>query len=155
MKKLSIFDRKFLASCKVRVEGRRRWYSDRSFLQACGISPEGFRDENTHRDISNCRGCGAHTFEQHAQNCPHRALDGTEQLDGTQQLLVECGLDPYNRMDYLRLAFAGNPPAELDGEIEAELPENLRDDINNAPSAGWCGEPSHTPVDPDEDDEED
>src|ERR1700691_4053078 len=101
MKKLSNFDRKFLASCKVRVEGRRRWYSDRSFLQACGISSEGFRDENTHRDISNCRGCGAHTFEQHAQDCRHRALDGTEELDGTQQLLVECGLDSYNRAEYL------------------------------------------------------
>jgi hypothetical protein len=25
MKKLSIFDRKFLASCNVRVEGQRRW----------------------------------------------------------------------------------------------------------------------------------
>lgn len=48
------------------------------------------------------------------------------QLDGTQQLLVKCGLDPYNRSDYLRLAFAGNPPAELDGEIEAMLPDGIR-----------------------------
>jgi len=132
MKKLSIFDRKFLASCKVRVEGRRRW-SDAMFLQSCGIStaltPEEFQSENKHRDISPCRGCGAHTFEQHPPDCPHRALDGTEQLDGTQQLLVECGLDPYNRMDYLRLAFAGNPPEEpLDGEIEAELPDGIRQD---------------------------
>jgi hypothetical protein len=37
MKKLSIFDRKFLASCNVRVEGQRRW-SDAIFLQSCGIS---------------------------------------------------------------------------------------------------------------------
>jgi hypothetical protein len=29
-------------------------------------------------------------------------------------------------MDYLRLAFAGNPPDELDGEIEAELPDSIR-----------------------------
>jgi hypothetical protein len=132
VKKLSIFDRKFLASCRVRVEGRRRW-SDAIFLRSCGIStaltPEGYQAENTHRDINNCRGCGAHTFDQHAQNCPHRAPDCIEKLDGTQQLLVECGLDPYNRMDYLRLAFAGNPPKEpLDGEIEAELPDGIRQD---------------------------
>jgi hypothetical protein len=32
-------------------------------------------------------------------------------------------------MDYLRLAFAGNPPEEpLDGEIEAELPDGIRQD---------------------------
>jgi hypothetical protein len=154
MKKMSIFDRKFLASCKVRVEGRRRWYSDRYFLQACGISPEGFRDENTHRDISNCRGCGAHTFEQHTAECRHRALDGTEQLDGTQRLMAQHGLDPLNRADYPRLAFAGHPPAELDGEIEEMLPENLRDEINNAPSAGECGEPSHEPSETDDDDDE-
>ena len=52
------------------------------FLQSCGIStaltPGEFHSVNKHRDISPCRGCGAHTFEQHAQNCPHRALDGTE-----------------------------------------------------------------------------
>jgi len=52
------------------------------------------------------------------------------QLDGTQQLLVECGLDPYNRTDYLLLAFAGNPPAELDGEIEAMLPEEFQTDFD-------------------------
>jgi hypothetical protein len=133
MKKLSIFDRKFLASCNVRVEGQRRW-SDAIFLQSCGISttltPEEFQSANKHRDISPCRGCGVLTFGQHTKDCPDRALDGTEQLDGTQQLLVECGLDPYNRTDYLLLAFAGNPPAELDGEIEAMLPEEFQTDFD-------------------------
>jgi hypothetical protein len=74
------------------------------------------------------------------------------QLDGTQRLLMECGADPFNRADYLMLAFAGKPPAELDGEIEAMLPENLRDEINNAPSAGECGEPSHEPTETDDED---
>lgn len=67
------------------------------------------------------------------------------QLDGTMRLLMQLGL-PLTRENYLRLAFAGNPPEEpLDGEIEAELPLGLQiADINNAPSAGDCGEPDHT-----------
>jgi ribosomal protein L37E len=66
--------------------------------------------------------------------------------DGTQGLMERYGLDPTDRDDYLRLAFGGNPPQEpLDGEIEAELPLELQiADIDNAPSAGDCGEPSRT-----------
>jgi len=152
--KLSPGDRKFLRS--IHVTANPVFVDDTKFLADCGIStaltPEEFQDANTHRDFSNCRGCGAHTFEQHAQNCPHRALDGTEHLDGTQQQLVECGLDPFNRTDYLNLAFAGHPPAELYGEIEEMLPDNLRDEINNAPSAGECGEPRHEATESDDDD---
>jgi len=68
--------------------------------------------------------------------------------DATQRLMERHGLDPTDRDDYLRLAFGGNPPQEpLDGEIEAELPLELQmADVNNAPSAGDCGEPSHTTV---------
>jgi hypothetical protein len=82
-----------------------------------------------------------------------------QRLDGTCRLLLAMGL-PLTRENYLRLAFMGNPPQEpLDGELEAELPEEFRmwdaDDICDAPSAGWCGEPSHPPMDPDEDDEDD
>jgi hypothetical protein len=68
--------------------------------------------------------------------------------DGTVELLQRYGI-PVTRENYLRLAFAGNPPEEpLDGEIEAELPEELQrvdtDDIKNAPSAVRCDEPSYT-----------
>jgi hypothetical protein len=89
--------------------------------------------------------------------------------DGTVRILQSLGL-PVTRENYLMLAFAGHPPKELDGEIEAMLPEELRaeedseedsdddnDDTCDAPSAGPCGEPSHTPVnatDPEEDDDD-
>jgi hypothetical protein len=145
VKNLSLYDRKFLAACHISAERPR--YSDEEFLRACGVdtklTPEEFRDANKHRDISDCRGCGARTFEQHTAECRHRALDGT------QRLLDEFNI-PQTRENYLRLAFGGNPPTELDGEVEAELPEEFRewdDDICDAPSSGWCGEPSHTPVD--------
>ena len=74
--------------------------------------------------------------------------------DGTVKILERLGI-PVTRENYLRLAFAGHPPVELDGEIEAMIPEELRadentdddnDDTCDAPSAGWCGEPPHTPV---------
>jgi len=67
------------------------------------------------------------------------------QLDGIVRLLEEFGI-PVTRENYLRLAFAGNPPQEpLDGEIEAELPLELQiAGINNSPSASDCGEPYHT-----------
>jgi hypothetical protein len=48
--------------------------------------------------------------------------------DGTVRLLQKYGI-PVTRENYLRLAFAGNPPEEpLDGEIESELPEELQQD---------------------------
>lgn len=80
--------------------------------------------------------------------------------DGTQRLGDKFDI-PQTKENYLALAFGGNPPADgvLDGEVEAELPEAFRewdDDICEAPSSGWCGEPSHTPVDsPPENDESD
>jgi hypothetical protein len=49
-----------------------------------------------------------------------------KQPDGTLMLLKRMGL-PVTRENYLRVAFMGNPPEEpLDGEIEAELPEELQ-----------------------------
>jgi hypothetical protein len=46
--------------------------------------------------------------------------------DGTIKLLKKLRI-PLTRENYLRLAFAGNPPKEpLDGEIEAELPRELQ-----------------------------
>jgi len=48
--------------------------------------------------------------------------------DGTIRLLHQHNI-PVTRENYLRLAFGGNPPDELDGEIEAELPEELRIDV--------------------------
>jgi hypothetical protein len=45
--------------------------------------------------------------------------------DGTLVLLKRMGL-PVTRENYIRAAFLGNPPDELDGEIEAELPEELQ-----------------------------
>jgi hypothetical protein len=44
-------------------------------------------------------------------------------LDGTLALLVEFNI-PITRQNYLDLAFAGTPPAELDGEMIEELRES-------------------------------
>jgi hypothetical protein len=64
------------------------------------------------------------------------------QPDGTVRLLEELGI-PVNRENYLRLAFAGNPPQEpLDGEIEAELPI----EVQECPSGGHSDEPSYTTI---------
>ena len=82
--------------------------------------------------------------------------------DGTVKLLEKFGI-PVTRENYLLLAFAGHPPQEpLDGEIEAQLPDGIRTDENtddddatcDAPSAGPCGEPSHTPYTQEETDAE-
>ena len=48
------------------------------------------------------------------------------QHDGTLALLKKYGI-PVTRENYLQLAFAGNPPDELDGEVEAELEEIFRE----------------------------
>ena len=50
---------------------------------------------------------------------------GTTPLNGTEKMLQELGL-PLTRENYLRLEFLGNPPEELDGELEAELPEKYQ-----------------------------
>jgi hypothetical protein len=65
-----------------------------------------------------------------------RANDTTfddEQLaqpDGTIRLLEEYGI-PVTRENYLNLAFAGNPPQELDAEVEAEIPDTFEDHGGN------------------------
>jgi hypothetical protein len=91
---------------------------DRQFLKAVGINAKPTLDE-TRRPVA--------------------------QHDGTVRLLEKYGI-PVTRENYLRLASAGNPPQEpLNGEIEAELPlEQQMANINNAPSAGWCEQPSRT-----------
>src|ERR1700680_3751851 len=62
-----------------------------------------------------------------------------EHPDGTVKLLEKFGI-PVTRENYLRLAFAGNPPQELDGELEAELPTAFLE----GPSGGESDEPSYT-----------
>jgi ribosomal protein L37E len=108
MKELSLFDRKFLAACRISAERPR--HSDEEFLRACGIdttlTPEEFRDANKHRDISTCRGCGARTFEQHTQNCRHRALEGTEEPRRYSDFtfLRACGVNPVFSLAEFRAA---------------------------------------------------
>jgi hypothetical protein len=43
--------------------------------------------------------------------------------DGTLALMLEYNI-PITRENYLMLAFAGNPPKDLDGETLEELREN-------------------------------
>jgi hypothetical protein len=121
--KLSLLDRKFLAACKISAEPLR--YSDFSFLKACGVdptlTPEEYRDANMHRDISPCRDCAATTFQQHAKTCRHRVA-----LGDTVQSMAALGI-PITRENYLRLAFAGNPPTPpFDGELAEALPDWVR-----------------------------
>lgn len=129
--KLSLFDRKFLATCKISTAVEP--FTDAAFLHACGIdtklTPEEFQYANKHRDFSNCRGCGVRTYDQHGHDCPHRALDGSWEAYEAMRLNVAR-----KYAEHIAKHFA---PGELDGEIED-------DSINNAPSAGECGEPSHT-----------
>jgi len=82
---------------------------DKKFLKSVGIAAEPTHDE----DIMKC----AKRIARHTSPI---------QLDGTCRLLLAVGL-PLTRENYLRLAFAGKPPDEpLDGEIEAELPEEFQ-----------------------------
>ena len=64
-------------------------------------------------------------------------------LDGTQRLLVKCGVDPYNRAEYIRLASAGtiDPHEVLDGEIEQMLAPGIRRDDDDDDDSD---EPIHT-----------
>ncbi len=52
--------------------------------------------------------------------------------DGTVRLLKKWGI-PVTRENYLRLACAGNPPDEIDGEVEAEL-DRVRQSL---PGGDW------------------
>lgn len=53
---------------------------------------------------------------------------GSVPEDGTTQTLRECGV-PVTWENYLMLAFMGNLPEELDGEIEAMInPDNDEED---------------------------
>ncbi len=46
-------------------------------------------------------------------------------MDPVQQKLKALGLD-MTRQNYLHLAFFGNPPVDLDAEVEADLPEEFQ-----------------------------
>jgi hypothetical protein len=110
MKKLSISDRKFLAACKISMTVEP--FDDAKFLAACGVRV----DEPSFAE---------QRLELARRIARHQA---PIQLDGTCRLLLALGL-PLTRENYLQLAFAGHPPEEpLDGEIEAELPEQFRTD---------------------------
>jgi hypothetical protein len=109
MNKLSLYDREFLRSIHVLAESKRRHWSDEIFLRSCGVAPLRY-----HSSDGESRLAGIY---QHP-------------LDGTQRLLAEHNI-PLTRENYLRLAFAGDPPQELDGEIEAMLPENLQNDLDD------------------------
>ena len=82
--------------------------ADRDFLNACGI-------------------CVEPTFAEQRMELAQRIATHVPpmQLDGTCRILLALGI-PLTRENYLMLAFAGHPPQELDGEIEAQLPEMFR-----------------------------
>ena len=68
----------------------------------------------------------------------------TPNYGGTARLLMESGI-PLTWKNWLLLAFAGNPPAELDAEIEAEIAGwEDADDICNVPSGGMSNEPTYS-----------
>ena len=56
--------------------------------------------------------------------------DHVDEPDGIVNLMRESELPP-TRADYLHLAFAGAPPDEIDGEVEAELPPWLQRDSDD------------------------
>lgn len=45
--------------------------------------------------------------------------------DAVLEFMKQNGI-PMTREDYLEIAYMGNPPAELDAEEEAQLPEQFR-----------------------------
>ena len=63
-----------------------------------------------------------------------RAEKGAQQdtENGIIQLMKAEGIE-INRENYLYLSFCGTPPAEIDGELEAELPEYLREEEDEKP----------------------
>ena len=75
---------------------------DRKFLRAVGVKPERFPQTRAERG----------------------GRKDTE--DGVIKLMREAGVE-ITRENYLIVAFMGNPPAEIDGEILAEIPEYLRE----------------------------
>ena len=95
MKKLSLFDRKFLAACKISTAVDS--FDDAKFLSACGIRTD-----------------------------PEPA-PAPDEIDETCEHLLAEGI-PVTAENWMRLNFAGNPPAigEVDGEILAELPRWVR-----------------------------
>lgn len=50
-------------------------------------------------------------------------------MDAIQQRMVQLGLE-MTRENYLHLAYFGNPPVELDAEVEADLPEEFQEESN-------------------------
>jgi hypothetical protein len=128
---LSMYDRKFLEHIHVSVPAPIV-YTDESFLRSVGVAP--LNPPTAHEaDISTC----AARISKH---------DPPIHLDSTCQTLQELELGlPLTAEDWMRLNFAGRPPAvgEVDGEILAELPDFVRK----------VYDPDYEPDD-DEDDEE-
>ena len=65
------------------------------------------------------------------------------------QLMIEKGV-PLTRENYLHIAYMGNPPEEIGGEIEASIPK----EIGEAEDVQWMAEMGVGWV-PEKDDDED
>jgi hypothetical protein len=51
-------------------------------------------------------------------------------MDIVLEKMKQTGI-PMTRENYLELAYLGEPPAELSGEEETELPEQFQDESND------------------------
>jgi hypothetical protein len=51
-------------------------------------------------------------------------------MDIVLEKMKQAGI-PMTRENYLELAYLGQPPAELSGEEESELPEQFQNESNN------------------------
>jgi hypothetical protein len=143
MKNLSLYDKRFLSS--IGVDAKHRRFTDELFLHSCAIAVD------------------------------LEPVPAPNEIDETCKMLLAAGV-PVTSANWMNLQFAGHPPAigKVEGEVLSMLPRWVRavydpgfepdeddeedDDICNAPSAGWCGEPSHTPknatLESDEDDDD-
>ena len=95
---------------------------DLDFLKSVGIADDTPSDSLTTEQLMDA------ALQTVRQMSPQEKAEVRKHLesDGTVRLLEKWGI-PVNRENYLMLAFAGHPPQEpLDGEIEAELPEELQ-----------------------------
>jgi hypothetical protein len=135
MKNLSQYDKTYLESIGIEAEPPR--FTDKRFLESVGIAAD------------------------------LEPVPAPNEIDETCKMLLAAGV-PVTAANWMNLQFAGHPPAigKVEGEVLSMFPRWVRaaydpgfepdedddpcfeldgDDICNAPSAGWCGEPSHTP----------
>lgn len=78
---------------------------DRAFLQSLGIKPERIPSRADERRL-------------------RAQAEEAAKTDPTVRLMLDEGV-PITAWNYMLLAWMGDPPAELDGEVEAELSEFL------------------------------